>query len=66
CLRDMGITMLVYPPGYETLPVRIFTLMANGSPQLIAALCMIMIITTLLPLGLFWLLPRLLPGKVSG
>jgi iron(III) transport system permease protein len=50
CLRDTGITMLVYPPGYDTLPVRIFTLMANGAPNLIAAACVLMIATTVLPL----------------
>ncbi len=65
CLRDMGITMLVYPPGYETLPVRIFTQMANGSPQLIAALCTIMIVATLLPAGIFWALLRLLNRKLN-
>ena len=52
CLRDTGITMLVYPPARDTFPVRIFTLMANGSAELIAALCVIMIIATLLPLGI--------------
>src|SRR4029450_8599254 len=50
CLRDTGITMQVYPPGYDTLPVRIFTLMANGPPDLIAAACVLMIATTALPL----------------
>jgi iron(III) transport system permease protein len=50
CLRDTGITMLVYPPGYDTLPVRIFTLMANGAPNLIAAACVLMIAATTLPL----------------
>lgn len=57
CLRDLGISMIVYPPGSDTLPVRIFTLMANGAPSLIAALCVILIIVTLLPLGLagLWL-----------
>jgi len=55
-LRDTGITMLVYPPGYETLPVRIFTLMANGSPQLVAALCVLMIAATLVPVGLLSML----------
>jgi iron(III) transport system permease protein len=52
CLRDTGITMVVYPPGGDTFPVRIFTLMANGAPSLIAALCVIMIVVALLPLGL--------------
>jgi iron(III) transport system permease protein len=50
CLRDTGITMLVYPPGYDTLPVRIFTLMANGAPPLIAAACVLMIAAAVLPL----------------
>jgi iron(III) transport system permease protein len=50
CLRETGITMLVYPPGYDTLPVRIFTLMANGAPDLIAAACVLMIMVTTLPL----------------
>jgi iron(III) transport system permease protein len=53
-LRDTGITMLVYPAGHDTLPIRIFTLMANGSPQLIAALCIIMIFITLVPAGVLW------------
>ena len=63
-LRDTGITMLVYPAGHETLPVRIFTLMANGSPQLIAALCIVMITATLLPAGVLWMIPGFLTKKV--
>lgn len=52
CLRDLDITMMVYPPGQDTLPVRIFTLMANSPEELIAALCIIMVVITLLPLGI--------------
>jgi len=59
CLRDMGITMLVYPPGHDTFPVRIFTLMANGSPELIAALCVLMAGITLVPLGVGGMLYKL-------
>tara|TARA_B100002003_G_C14101503_1_gene529737 strand:- start:15 stop:1595 length:1581 start_codon:yes stop_codon:yes gene_type:complete len=51
CLRDIGITMMVYPLAHETLPVRIFTLMANSPEDVISALCVIMIMITLLPLG---------------
>ncbi len=51
CLRDTGISMMVYPPGRDTFPVRIFTLMANGSSDFIAALCVIMVVATLVPLG---------------
>ena len=53
CLRDVGITMLLYPPGADSLPVRIFTLMANGAPSLIAALCVYMIALTLIPVVTF-------------
>ncbi|NOY26060.1 MAG: iron ABC transporter permease [Oligoflexia bacterium] len=53
-LRDTGITMLVYPAGQETLPVRIFTLMANGSPRLVAALCLIMVVATGVPAAILF------------
>lgn len=56
CLRDLGISMIVYPPGSDTLPVRIFTLMANGAPSLIAALCIILVAITVVPLGVAGLL----------
>jgi iron(III) transport system permease protein len=55
-LRDLGITMMVYPPGGDTLPVRTFTLMANGSPPLIASLSVIMVAVGLASLGLAALL----------
>ncbi len=51
CLRDVGLSMMVYPPGGDPLPVRTFTLMANGAPSLIAALCVLMVATSLVPLG---------------
>ena len=28
-----GISMVVYPAGSDTLPIRILTLMANGTPE---------------------------------
>ena len=50
-LRDVAISIVVYPPGSDTLPIRILTLMANGAPSLIAALCVVLIAITLAPLG---------------
>lgn len=50
CLRDLGISMIVYPPGADTLPVRTFTLMANGSRSLVSALCVLMTGASLGPL----------------
>lgn len=56
CLRDVEITMMVYPPGQETLPVRTLTLMANGTPELISALCVIMVAATLIPPVVVWMI----------
>jgi len=58
CLRDLGASMLVYPPGQDTLPVRIYTLMANGAPNLIAALCVILVSATLISLAILGSLLR--------
>ncbi len=52
CLRDLGASMLVYPAGQDTLPVRIYTLMANGAPSLISALCVILVAVTLISLAI--------------
>ena len=58
CLRDLGASMLVYPAGQDTLPVRIYTLMANGAPNLIAALCVILVSVTLICLAILGSLLR--------
>ena len=56
CVRDLGASMLVYPPGTDTLAVRILTLMANGAPGLIATLCLMLIAVTLIPFAVVALL----------
>lgn len=51
CLRDIETTALLYPPGGEPLTVRLFTLEANGPPAVIAALCVVLAVMTLVPLS---------------
>jgi len=58
CLRETEIALLLNPPGGDTLPVRTFTLMANGSAELIAALCVVMVAAAVLPLALLGALVR--------
>ena len=58
CMRDLGASMLVYPAGEDTLPVRIFTMMANGAPSVVSALCVILVAVTMLSLGVLWVLMR--------
>ena len=48
-VRETTMTMLLYPPGMDTLPVYILTQMANGKEEMIAALSLIMVLVTLLP-----------------
>jgi len=56
CFRDTGLAMVVYPPGRETLPVRLFTLMANGKPALISAFCILILLSAAVPFGALALL----------
>lgn len=58
CLKDVNIAMMVYPPGNDTFPVRILTLMANGSEEMISALCMILFLVAALPFLSIWRLIR--------
>ncbi len=46
CLRDLETAALYYPPGGETLPVRIFTLEANGPPAVVAGLATLHVLVT--------------------
>ncbi|MBA3319659.1 MAG: iron ABC transporter permease [Gemmatimonadales bacterium] len=45
-LRDLETTILIRPPGRATLPVRIFTLEANGPPGIVAALAILHVVLT--------------------
>lgn len=55
CLRDLETAVLYYPPGRETLPVRIFTLEANGPPEVVAGLAVwhVLLTAVLVSAGLF-------------
>ncbi len=46
CMRDLDLTVTVYPPGSETLPVRAYTLMANSPEPVVAALAVVMVALT--------------------
>ena len=51
CLRDLSLPLLLAPPGGDTLTARTMTLMANGSPELVAALSVLSIALALAPIG---------------
>ena len=41
-LSELGVTIMVNPPGFITLPVRIFSLYHFGADDQVASLCLIM------------------------
>ena len=53
CVGELGTTILVYPPGHETLPIALFTIMANSPTDVVSALSIIIVVMTLLPVGVF-------------
>lgn len=46
CLRDLETAVLYYPPGWEPLTVRIFTLEANGPDAVVAGLAIVHVVLT--------------------
>lgn len=48
---ELGTTVLVAPPGTTTLPVRVYTIMANSPDQRTAELCLMQTFVILLSLG---------------
>ena len=62
-LRDLDLFVLFYPPGHEPLMVRIFTLEANGPPEIVAALAIVqvLVVAAILAVGgmaASWRAPR--------
>ena len=49
CLRDASVPLFLSPPGQDTLTARTLTLMANGSQELISALCLFSMALPIVP-----------------
>lgn len=63
CMGELGATIMVYPPGWRTLPVTIFALADRGQTFLASADTLVLLLTTFLVL---FLLTRLLPARLRG
>lgn len=58
CMSELNTTIIVYPPGYSTLALTVFNLQHDGPPNLVAALSIVMILLTLIPVAVFYLINR--------
>ncbi len=50
--RELGASLLILPPGKETVSLKIYSLVHYGAHQLVSALCLILIAVTALVVGL--------------
>ena len=55
---ELGTTLLVAPPGESTLPVRVYTIIANTPPSEVAALALLQTGIILIPLTLLGFFSR--------
>ncbi len=46
-LGELGVTIMVYPPGTELMPVKVFTIMSNAPQGLTSAMVLIVLAVTL-------------------
>jgi len=53
---DIGTVLLLHPPGAGTLPLAIFTIMANAPESLVASLCVIYISLAALLVSGIWII----------
>jgi len=58
CMRDTSLPLLLSPPGQDTLTARTLTLMANGSQEMVAALCLFSMALAAVPASAALLLLR--------
>ena len=52
---ELGASVLVTPPGESTLPIRIYTLIANAPPSQVAALALLQVAVIFCPLAVIGL-----------
>jgi iron(III) transport system permease protein len=48
---ELGVSILVAPPGEATLPIRVYTIIANAPPSDVAALALLQAGVILVPLA---------------
>jgi ABC-type spermidine/putrescine transport system permease subunit II len=54
---ELGVSILVAPPGESTLPIRIYTIIANTPSSQVAALALLQTTVTLAPVVVPWRSP---------
>lgn len=58
CLGELGITIMLYPPGTEIMPIKVFTIMANAPQSLTSSMTLIVFSVTLLIIALLYFIAK--------
>ncbi len=58
CFGELGTTIMVYPPGTEIIPIKVFTMMANAPQALISSMSLIVFFITLLIITVIYSLSK--------
>jgi iron(III) transport system permease protein len=59
---ELGASVLIAPPGESTLPIRIYTIIANTPPAQVAALALLQAIVVFMPLAVLGTVASLRPS----
>ena len=57
-LGELGTTIMLYPPGTEIMPIKVFTIMANAPQSLTSSMTLIVFSITLLLISSFYFLVK--------
>lgn len=57
-LGELGTTIMLYPPGTEIMPIKVFTIMANASQSLTSSMTLIVFSITLLIIISFYFIVK--------
>ena len=60
---ELGVSVLVAPPGEATLPIRIYTMIANTPPSHVAALALLQTAVILTPLAMLGIAVSVREGR---
>jgi len=55
CFGDLGTAIMVYPPGTEILPIKVFTIMANAPVSLTSSMTLIVFFVTIVLISILFI-----------
>ena len=57
-LGELGTTIMLYPPGTEIMPIKVFTIMANAPQSLTSSMVLIVFLITLIIISSFYFIAK--------